>query len=161
MTEPPAEILRRLRPIPTYVGQPTTVPHDLEGVTPEGAPVRIEIVGAPTPTVLVFLSAACLGCEDLWEGLGPMYSDLDATARLIAVTRGPDEEGPAGVARLAGPDPDRRAAPVVMSSRAFADYRVSGPPFLVVVDAERVRTESVAWGVEQTLALARAALGGR
>ena len=38
-----------------------------------------------------------------------------------------------------------------MSSEAYRDYRVSGPPFLAVAAADGVRTESVAWGLEQTL----------
>ncbi len=46
-----------------------------------------------------------------------------------------------------------------MSTRAYRDYRVGGPPFLSLAAADRVRTESVAWGVEQTLATARQALG--
>ncbi len=47
-----------------------------------------------------------------------------------------------------------------MSSEAFAHYRVAGPPFLVLADAVSVRTESVAWGVEQTLRIAARALDG-
>ena len=69
MTEPPAEILRRLTPIPTYTDHPTTTPHDIVGVAPDGAPCRIDVVEAAAPALLLFLSAACLGCRDLWEGL--------------------------------------------------------------------------------------------
>ena len=47
-----------------------------------------------------------------------------------------------------------------MSSEAFGHYRVAGPPFLVLVRSASVRTESVAWGVEQTLRIAARALGG-
>jgi len=45
-----------------------------------------------------------------------------------------------------------------MSSPAFGDYRVGGPPFLSVADADAVRTESVAWGLDQTLRTALDAL---
>jgi hypothetical protein len=45
-----------------------------------------------------------------------------------------------------------------MSSGAYRDYRVSGPPFLTVAAADGVRTESVAWGLEQTLQTALRAL---
>ena len=38
-----------------------------------------------------------------------------------------------------------------MSSDAYRDYLVGGPPFLSVAAADGVRTESVAWGLEQTL----------
>ena len=47
-----------------------------------------------------------------------------------------------------------------MSSPAFAHYRVAGPPFLVVAAADAVRTESVAWGLDQTLRIALSALSG-
>ena len=47
---------------------------------------------------------------------------------------------------------------LVMSSAAYRDYRVTGPPFLTVVAAGCVRTESVAWGLEQTLQTALQAL---
>ena len=48
-----------------------------------------------------------------------------------------------------------------MSSEAYRDYRVGGPPFLTVAAADGVRTESVAWGLEQTLQTALAALPAR
>ena len=38
-----------------------------------------------------------------------------------------------------------------MSSQAFRDYRVAGAPFLAVAAVDAVLTESVAWGMEQTL----------
>ena len=69
VSEPPADILRRLKPIPTYTDHPTTTPHDIVGVAPDGGPCRIEVVEAAAPALLLFLSAGCLGCRDLWEGL--------------------------------------------------------------------------------------------
>ena len=48
-----------------------------------------------------------------------------------------------------------------MSSGAFRDYLVGGPPFLSLAAAGRVRTESVAWGLEQTLQTALDALPAR
>ena len=165
MTEPPADILRRLRPIPTSEGPPRTVPRDIVGVTPDGVPCRVEVMEAAAPVVALFLSAACLGCQDLWEGLAQFHAGLGDAARLAVVTRSPGDErsadGPkredaAAVALLASHVPAR--IPVVMSSEAFVHYAVAGPPFMVVVDAACVRTETVAWGVEQTLRLAVRAL---
>ena len=158
MTDPPAEILRRLRPIPTSVGPPSTRPRDVLGQTPDGASCRVEVVEAAAPVVLLFLSAACLGCLDLWEGLGPLRAGLAGAARLAVVTRSPCDEDASAIAALAVGAP--AGVVVVMSSEAFGDYRVAGPPFLVVADAEAVRTESVAWGVEQTLDIARTGLRG-
>jgi hypothetical protein len=172
VTEPPADIARRLRPIPTSEGPPRTRPRDIAGVTPVGVPCVVELMEAAAPVLLLFLSAACLGCHDLWEGLGQLQTDLGDAARLVVVTRSPrggptrgtptdhgsKREDAAAVAALAaGAPPGVR---VVMSSEAYAHYRVAGPPFMVVADAASVRIESVAWGVEQTLGIAMRALGG-
>jgi hypothetical protein len=159
VSDPPAEILRRLRPIPTYTDHPTTTPHDVEGVDPAGAVSTVDVVEAAAPVLLLFLSAACIGCLDLWEGLGELQAGLDARCRLAVVTKGPGDEDPGRIAALAGAAPVESGVPVVMSTPAYRDYRVSGPPFMVVVDATAVRTESVAWGLEETLRAARAALG--
>ena len=158
MREPPADILRRLRPIPTYTDQPTTTPHDVVGVAPDGAACRVEVVEAAAPVLLLFLSADCLGCRDLWEGLADLHAGLGGAARLVVVTRGPGEESPEAIAALAGDAPARGGIDVVMSSGAFGDYRVAGPPFLTVAAADGVRTESVAWGLEQTLQIALGSL---
>jgi hypothetical protein len=160
VTEPPAEILRRLRPIPTSAERPTTVPRDVVGVDPDGVSCRVDVVEAAAPVLLLFLSAGCLGCRDLWEGLAALHAGLAGAARLAVVTRSPGEEDAAAVAALAGDDAARVGSPVVMSSQAYRDYRVAGPPFLVVVEPGAVRTESVAWGLDQTLGTALGALSG-
>ncbi len=160
MTEPPAEILRRLRPIPTYTDRPTTRPRDLVGVNPEGLARVIDVEHAAEPVLLLFLSAGCLGCRDLWEGLTGLHAGLAGAARLVAVTKDPAEEDPGAVADLAGAGVAPLGIEVLMSSAAFRDYRVGGPPFLAVVTARAVLAESVAWGLEQTLCTALDALRG-
>jgi hypothetical protein len=159
VTEPPADILRRLRPIPTYTDHPTTTPHDVVGVRPDGTPCRIEVMEAAAPVLLLFLSADCLGCRDLWEGLPELRDGLAGAARLAVVTRSPGEESAEAVTTLAGDTPRALGIDLVMSSQAHREYRVGGPPFLTLVAADSVRTESVAWGVEQTLRTALDALG--
>jgi hypothetical protein len=159
VTEPPAEIMRRARPIPTSPGPPTTLPRDVVGVDPGGAACRIEVEKATAPVLLLFLSAECLGCRDLWEGLGELSAGLGDEARLAVVTKSPGDEDPPAIAALAGETSERLGVPVVMSSSAYGDYRVGGPPFMALAAPEAVRTESVAWGVEQTLRTALEALG--
>lgn len=161
MTEPPADILRRLRPIPTYTDHPATTPHDITGVRPDGAPCRIVVVEAAAPILLLFLSADCLGCRDLWAGLPALHDGLAGAARLAVITRSPGEESPDAVVALAAGAPDALDLDLVMSTTAYRDYRVGGPPFLTLAAADRVVTESVAWGVEQTLRTALDALGER
>ncbi len=161
MSEPPADILRRLKPIPTFTDHPATTPHDVVGVAPGGAACRVDVVEAAAPVLLLFLSAACFGCRDLWEGLPELHAGLAGAARLVVVTRSPGEESPQAITALAGDAPARWGIDVVMSSDAFRDYRVGGPPFLSLAASDGVRTESVAWGLEQTLQTALDALRTR
>ena len=94
MTEPPAEILSRLRPIPTYTDHPTTRPARRGRRRPRGRPLPRRGDRRRRPVVLLFLSAACLGCRDLWEGLAGLHAGLAGAARLAVVTRGPRSRTP-------------------------------------------------------------------
>jgi hypothetical protein len=159
----PAEILRRARPIPTYRDHPATSPKDIVGVTPVGSPVVIGIAGSggsTQPVLLLFLSSSCQGCQDLWNGTAALRQELPAGVRTVIVTRGAEQEDVSAVADLAPAVADLTpdGTEVVMSSAAYRDYRVAGPPFLVVVDRGEVRTEGVAWGVSETAQAVRAAL---
>jgi hypothetical protein len=156
VSDPPsAEFLARLRPIPTYRDHPATSPADIDGVTPAGEPVSVVIVGSPEPVLLLFLSATCLGCLDLWEGTVELRAAVPGGLRLVIVVKSPGDEDPAAIAALAPPGTE-----IVMSSQAYRDYRVGGAPFLVVVAGPEVRTEGVAWGVEETGRATREALEG-
>jgi hypothetical protein len=158
VNEPPAELLRRLQPIPTYRDHPATTPHDVVGVDPRGAPLTIPILGSTAPVLLLFLSADCLGCQDIWLGLDEVRAGLPEGTGLVVVTAGPEAEDSGRIAALAGAGTGVETE-IVMSTQAFADYRVAGAPFLVLVDAEAVRTEGVAWGIAETVRAARAGLG--
>lgn len=161
MTEPPADILRRLRPIPTNPGPPTTRPRNVVGVGPDGAPCRVDVTGATAaPVLLLFLTADCLGCRDLWAGLADLHARLGPSARLVVVTKSAPADDPAAIRELAGDAPTRLGIPVVMSTPAFAHYRAAAP-FLVVAAPHAVLAESVAWGVDETLRSALAALPAR
>jgi hypothetical protein len=116
-------------------------------------------LGSTAPVLLLFLSAGCIGCRDLWDGLGNLHAGLGDGCRLAVVTKGPEDEDTGRIAALAGAEPERLGISVVMSTPAYRDYRVGGAPFLVVTDATTVRTEGVAWGIEETLRTARTALG--
>jgi hypothetical protein len=151
----PAEVLRRAQPVPTYRDHPSTTPHDVVGVDPFGAPRTIAIVGVTEPVLLLFLAAACLGCADLWSGLDQLRAGLSVRVRLAVVTNGPETENPLRIAALS-----TSGTETVMSTQAYADYRVAGPPFLVVTDAQEVRTEGVAWGIGEILRATRVALAG-
>jgi hypothetical protein len=157
---PPADILRRLRPIPTYGSHPTTVPHDLSGVDPEGGACSVALIDSQVPALVLFLSSNCLGCLDMWHGTGELADLLPADVRIVLVSRGPEREDAAAIAALAsvavGGD---LGVPTVMSTQAFTDYRVVGAPFMVVVEGNTVRTEGVPWGIPEVARTVRAALG--
>jgi hypothetical protein len=148
-----AEFLARLRPIPTYRDHPATSPVDIEGVDPSGAPLRIEVLGSAEPVLLLFLSAACLGCRDLWSGSAELHRSLPRGVSIVLVTRGPEDEDARAIAALAP-----EGCVTVMSSQAYRDYRVGGPPFLAVAWGREVRTEGVAWGIAETVRATRHAL---
>jgi hypothetical protein len=152
----PADLLRRLRPIPTYRDHPATVGRDIDGVDPGGARRVIDIVGSAEPVFLIFLSSGCLGCRDLWQGAGDLRRAVGSAVRVIAITRGPEVEDAGAIAQLAADG----ATDVVMSSQAFLDYGVTGPPFYALAVGSEVRTEGVAWGVNETAEAVRGALAG-
>jgi hypothetical protein len=146
VTDPtPEEILRRVQPIPTYRDHPATSPCDIEGVAPDGSVVAVGIAESLQPTLLLFLSADCLGCQELWHGTAELRRALPEHVRTVIVTRSPAHEDASAIARLAPAD-----VATVMSSAAFDAYRVTGAPFMVVVEGGGVRTEGVAWGVAET-----------
>jgi hypothetical protein len=160
VTDPPADILRRLRPIPTSAGPPATRPRDVSGVGPDGGPCHVDVVEAGAPVVLLFLSADCLGCRDLWSGLAELQAGLGAVARLAVVTKSAPEDDPAAIRELAGGVQSRLGIPVVMSTPAFGHYRAAAP-FVVVVAPGRVVAEGVAWGVDETVRTSVTALSSR
>ncbi len=156
---PPAEFLRRLRPVPTYRGHPATKGQDIAGVDPTGRPHSMEIVRSADPVLLLFLSSTCLGCRDFWDGIDELRAALPQV-RVVVVTRGPGDEDPGAVAVLAPAAGTGTSAEVVMSSAAYVAYGVAGPPFFVLTLGAEVPTEGVAWGVSETAEVVRRALAG-
>lgn len=124
------------------VDQPTPV-FDVTGSDPWGGAVGIRVTGASQPTLLAFLSAGCTTCGEFWTALSDPGSSR-GLARLVIVTKGPENESPATIAGLAPRD-----VPVVMSDRAWGDYGVPGSPYFVLATADRVVGEGTATTWEQ------------
>lgn len=147
-----------LRPIPT--GAPGEAPDwpaaDLHGVRPAGSPVSIALADSDPALLLVFLAVDCDGCESFWQGLadGPLPHGVVP----VVVTRGPATIDPARVATLA----TGFAGTVVMSDQAWTEYRVTGYPFLILVDppSRRILAESVGFGWQDVASVLRLGLGG-
>ena len=125
-----SEEARRPTPVDLALGSFTRAPaHDLAGETPNGEAAAVAVAGASHDTLLAFLSSGCLTCAGFWEALGPGGElRLPAQTRVVAVTKGPEDESVAAVRALA---PSGRA--VVMSTPAWLDYEVPGSPYFVHV----------------------------
>lgn len=144
-----AELLRRLPPddaaardevasAPSRArSAPETVAAPIAGSTPDGDAVSLDLSGANSPpTLLAFLTSGCSTCADFWATLGEPR--LPAGVQKLIVTHGDERERPAALRQLAP-----ASVPVVMSSPAWADYRVPGAPYFVLVDGG-IRGEGVA-----------------
>jgi hypothetical protein len=132
---------------------------DLRGTDPDGRPVRVDLAGVDRPVLLVFLATRCDGCDQFWVGLGAGAEPALDEVVPVVVTRGPDSVPVAEVAALAD---GLRGVPVVMSDRAWTDYRVTGYPFIVLVEpsSRRILAETVGFGWSDVLSTVRAGLGG-
>ena len=141
LTDP--EFVGGLRPVPT--GLPGEVPDwpaaDLRGTRPDGTGVEIELADLDGRLLLIFLTTRCDGCAAFWGGLADSADPVLAGVLPVVVTRGPGSADTAEVAALAS----GISTDVVMSDDAWTDYRVTGYPFLVLVDPRmrRILNESV------------------
>jgi hypothetical protein len=101
---------------------------DLVGVSPTGDVVQVGLLGTRHNTLLAFFSTGCESCGALWQALqgGPVA--VPGGARLVIVTKGPEEESPPLVESLA-PTP----VTTIMSSAAWSDYQVPVYPYFVYV----------------------------
>jgi len=79
-----------------------------------------------------------------------------SAARVASPVASPSDPGAHGSGHGSG----HGAAEVVMSSQAYLDYGVGGPPFYALTLGREVRTEGVAWGVSETAASVLRALAG-
>jgi hypothetical protein len=137
------EFVAGLRPVPT--GDPGEVPDwpaaDILGLRPDGSPVSINLADIRTRLLLVFLATRCDGCAAFWSGLADTSDPSLSGVIPIVVTKGPGAVDAAEVAVLAS----ELTAEVVMSNSAWTDYRVTGYPFLILVDptGRRILAETI------------------
>ncbi len=103
---------------------------DVAGVTPGQDAVSVAVTGVSQLTLLAFLSSGCGPCLNFWDVFrdgGPL--EIPGDARLVCVSKGPEEESVASIQRLAAPD-----VITVMSSDAWSHYDVPVAPYFVLVD---------------------------
>jgi hypothetical protein len=125
------------------------------GVTPRGDALAVSVASADHATLLAFLSSGCSTCAGFWTAFEhPDRLGLPAATRLVVVTKGPELEIAAEVARNA-----HRGLTVIMSTDAWGDYEVPGSPFFVLVDGRSGRRigEGVANHFHQVVEMVRRA----
>ncbi|MCU1357529.1 MAG: hypothetical protein JWM89_2947 [Acidimicrobiales bacterium] len=131
---------------------------DVVGLSPGGQEqVSVRITGVEHDTIVAFLSSGCITCQKFWDAFRkPRKLGLPSGARLVVVTKGPDEESASAVAGLAPP-----GIPTVMSSEAYADYDIPGSPYFVYVHGPsgRVRGEGTGPDWDQVSSLLSQATG--
>ncbi len=159
--------LAGLRPIPVgpLTGADRRPAADIVGEDLDGRPVEIKIGSFERALLLCFLHVHCDGCDSFWRGLADRPSlDLPISMSTVAVTKGPHVVDRDEVARAAGRTLDAGVdggaddVPVVMSDSAWADYRITGYPFFVLVDArsQTVVGETVGFGWTDVYAMVEA-----
>jgi len=141
-----AEILRALQALgvsldpdaapqgPTPVAAPQRAPGApavdvVAGVDPSGAPVTFAVAGVEHRTLLAFLSSTCLTCRGFWEAFADRRLSVPGQARLLIVTKSVEAESPSAIRKLAP-----SGVHTVLSSAAWADYRIPVAPYFVLVD---------------------------
>lgn len=148
-----------LRPVPAGVpGDPASWPAtDLTGTGPDGSPTTVELGSVDRPLLLVFLTTRCDGCGTFWRGLADAGDPSLAPVFPVVVTKAPDAVDVDELRHLAEALP---GVPVVMGAQAWTDYRVTGYPFLVVVDpsSRRILAEAVGFGWADVASTVRAGL---
>ncbi len=103
---------------------------DLVGVGVDDDALTIRVTGVEHRTLVAFLSGSCLTCQRFWDAFQkPQKLGLPRDVRPVIVTKGPEQESPAAIARVAP-----KSVPVVMDSSAWDAYDVPGSPYFVLVD---------------------------
>lgn len=117
---------------------------DLTGVGVDDDALTIRVTEVQHRTLVAFLSGSCLTCQRFWDAFGkPKKLGLPADVRPVIVTKGPEQESPAAIARVAPKD-----VPVVMTSEAWSAYDVPGSPYFVLVDGRTGTVQGEGTGID-------------
>ena len=123
-------------------------PTSLVGQSLDGELVSLSLVGRGD-TLIAFLSSGCTTCQDFWRMFQHGVTEIPGDARLVVVTRDPDEESPAELEQRAPTE-----VAMVLSSEAWDDFGVPGSPYFAYLDgAGRVVGEGSAGSWPQVVQL--------
>lgn len=117
---------------------------DLVGVGVDDDALTIRVTGVEHRTLVAFLSGSCLTCQRFWDAFQkPQKLGLPRDVRPVIVTKGPEQESPAAIARVVPAD-----VPVVMDSSAWDAYDVPGSPYFVLVDGRTGQVTGEGTGID-------------
>lgn len=117
---------------------------DLVGVGVDDDALTIRVTGVEHRTLVAFLSGSCLTCQRFWDAFQkPQKLGLPRDVRPVIVTKGPEQESPAAIARVAPAN-----VPVVMDSSAWESYDVPGSPYFVLVDGRTGQVQGEGTGID-------------
>ena len=149
-----AEVLNRSQPIAVERGSSPIPVSAIFGADLAGASSAAVVPPVDQPTLLLFLSASCGGCVDLFSGAQPAGGIFErAGVRTLIVLRDADDLALGG---LVG------SASCVVAPSAWTAYQVGGAPFfsLLLPGHDAVAIEGVAWGAEAVARSVSRALSG-
>ena len=104
-----------------------SVPDSVTGETVDGEVLALSLLGQDT--LVAFLSSSCSTCQAFWTAFAG-DPPLPSGARLVVVTKGPDEES---LPALAARHP--KSAPLLLSTETWEAFGVPGSPYFAYVDA--------------------------
>lgn len=104
-----------------------SVPSSVSGETLDGEVLALSLLGQDT--MIAFLSSGCTTCQEFWKAFRKDPA-LPPGARLVVVTRGPDDESPSALLQ-------RRpeGVPLLMSEETWEAFGVPGSPYFAYVDS--------------------------
>lgn len=101
----------------------------ISGPTPDQTNATISLAGGRGATLLAFLSSGCASCRTFWDAFGEGIELPGDQTRLVIVTKGPESESPATIARLAP-----KTYTTIMSTESWDAFKVPMTPHFVLVD---------------------------
>lgn len=124
--DPPATAAGVVEPRRVPAG---ATPTSLVGQSLDGELVSLSLVGRGD-TLIAFLSSSCTTCQHFWREFQHGVTEIPDAARLVVVTRDPDEESPALLEQLAPTE-----VAMVLSSEAWDGFGVPGSPYFAYLDS--------------------------
>ena len=138
-----AEVLAGVTPIPLHRDQLNRVAPAINGTNLRGGETHFPSGRATGQSLLLFLSLTCTGCLDLFAALECPEQFAGSETEVVVILRSLEVDEKERIRAVL------HGTQCLVSPSAWSDYRVSGPPFYVLVDHDqsKIITEGVAWGV--------------